>query len=168
MLNESQSKYLQTLSDTEIVGSNPYDRQAAKIATGLMKELEVAVPELEVFWSGALALGISGKNDIDLSVVGKLEEYDKYLPSLIKVLGKPQKRGAKNIRWEVSREGHSVDVHLTDEGSEALAEHKKTHELLKNNPELLKEYAKLKEEASGLSAREYQRRKYEFYNKILG
>jgi GrpB-like predicted nucleotidyltransferase (UPF0157 family) len=167
MLNESQSKYLQTLSDTEIVEGGPYDPRAAEVAKRLLKELQTAVPELEVFWGGALALGISGKNDIDLSIVSRCEDYDEYLPSLIRVLGEPQKRGLQNVRWEIVRDGYSVDVHLADERSEALAEQRKTHDLLKNNPELLKEYTKLKEDASGLSVREYQRHKYEFYNRIL-
>jgi len=41
-------------------------------------------------------------------------------------------------------------------------------EILKNNERLLKEYEELKENMNGKSFREYQKRKYEFYHKILG
>lgn len=43
----------------------------------------------------------------------------------------------------------------------------KVFEMLKNSPELLKEYEQLKQACGGLPFREYQQRKYEFYNKIL-
>ncbi len=167
MLNDAQKRYLEMLSDTKVIYTKPYSPEAARVAQGLLKELQTAVPDLEVFWSGALALGISGKNDIDFSVVSRAEDYDKYLPALIGVLGEPQKRGRENVRWEIAREGHSVDVHLADERSPALAEHKRTHELLKNNPELLRKYEEIKQNASGLCEREYQRKKYEFYNDML-
>jgi len=39
---------------------------------------------------------------------------------------------------------------------------------LKNNPDLLKEYETIKEKAKDLNYKEYQRAKYEFYNRILG
>jgi len=40
--------------------------------------------------------------------------------------------------------------------------------LLKTNANLLKEYEKIKEEAKDLTYKQYQTRKYEFYNRILG
>ncbi|TSA46474.1 hypothetical protein D4R52_00500 [bacterium] len=167
MLNEAQERYLNTISESAIAYIKPFDPNAARVARFLLSELKNVVPELEVFWSGALALGISGKNDIDFSVVSRVEDYEKFLPRLIKVLGEPQKRGKENIRWEITKDGFSVDVHLTDGRSKALAEHRKVFELLKNDPSLLAEYEALKAACDGLLLREYQRRKYEFYNRII-
>jgi hypothetical protein len=168
MLNKAQKRYLNTISASAIAIIKPWDSKAAKVAKKLLDQLKNTVPELEVFWSGALALGISGVNDIDFSILSRPEEFEKYLPALIRVLGEPQKKGKENIRWEIERDGYPVDVYLTDIDSPVLAEHKKVFKLLQNNKDLLEEYKNLKEAASGLPLREYQRRKYEFYNRILG
>jgi GrpB-like predicted nucleotidyltransferase (UPF0157 family) len=122
---------------------------------------------LEVFHTGAAALKISGKNDLDFSILGVPEDFDSYLPALINVLGEPQKRGWGNVRWEITRDGFPVDVHLTNKNSPGWKEHHKVFELLRDDPRLRGEYQILKEQSNGVSLREYQRRKYEFYNKIL-
>jgi len=61
-----------------------------------------------------------------------------------------------------------VDVHMTDPNSPSLKEHIRLFELLKNSPELLNEYEILKVKSNGINYREYQRKKYEFYNRVLG
>jgi len=57
---------------------------------------------------------------------------------------------------------------MTDKNSQGIKEQKRTFELLKTDSKLLHEYEKLKNDSNGLPLREYMRRKYEFYNRILG
>ena len=46
--------------------------------------------------------------------------------------------------------------------------HKKFENYLKNNPESLNDYIKLKENSRGLSIQQYYRKKVELINEILG
>jgi GrpB-like predicted nucleotidyltransferase (UPF0157 family) len=166
-LDEKQKKYLETISDSEMVVIRPWDPKTELVAKKLMDDMRSAVPDLEVFHTGAAALKISGKNDLDFSILGVPKDFDNYLPALVKVLGEPQKRGKENVRWEITRDGFPVDVHLTNKDSLGWKEHRKVFELLRDGPQLLEEYRILKEQSAGVSLREYQRRKYEFYNKIV-
>jgi GrpB-like predicted nucleotidyltransferase (UPF0157 family) len=167
MLSENQERYLETISDLAVAVIQPWDPKTELVAKKLMDDIWSAVPDLEVFHTGAAALKISGKNDLDFSILGVPEDFDNYLPALVKVLGKPQKRGRENVRWEIARDGFPVDVHLTDKDSLGWKEHRKVFELLRDDPQLLEEYRILKERSAGVSLREYQRRKYEFYNRIV-
>jgi GrpB-like predicted nucleotidyltransferase (UPF0157 family) len=167
MLSENQERYLATISDSETVVIQPWNPKTELVAKKLMDDIQSAVPDLEVFHTGAAALKISGKNDLDFSILGVPKDFDNYLPALIKVLGEPQKRGRENVRWEITRDGFPVDVHLTNKDSLGWKEHRKVFELLRDDPRLLEEYRILKERSNGVSLREYQRRKYAFYNKIV-
>ena len=67
-----------------------------------------------------------------------------------------------------TRDNFDVELYLTDRNSPTLKEQIKTFEILRDNPKLQKEYEQIKLASNGLSFREYMRRKYEFFNKILG
>lgn len=167
MLTESEERYLQTIPESSMVQVKPWDPKAAQIARELIEKIRASAPELEVFWSGALALEISGQNDIDLSILGDPKDFNKYLPKLIEILGEPQKKNEESIMWRTTIEEFKLDTYLGDKNSETIKFHKKIFGLLRDNPNLLEEYRSLKEAANGMSLREYQRRKYEFYHKIL-
>jgi GrpB-like predicted nucleotidyltransferase (UPF0157 family) len=167
MLTTEQENFLQTLPDDPIK-VNPWDPNTHKIAGGLIAQIKNAFPELEILYTGASALKIAGKNDIDISVLDEIENFDKHLPKFIEILGPPLKIGRRNIRWEFNKDGYDIDIYLTDKNSPQIKEQKKTFELLRDNPSILEGYRKLKENAHGLKRHEYQKRKYEFYNRILG
>lgn len=167
MLTEGQERYLKTIPQTAKAEVKPWDSKAAGVAKRLIEDIEKAVPELEVFWSGVLALGISGQNDIDLSILSSSRDFEKHLPKLIPILGEPQKKSDKNILWRIVMDGYRLDAYLSDKNSGDIKLHKQIFGLLKGDPRLLEEYKNLKENANGSPLREYQRRKYEFYNRIL-
>ncbi len=167
MLTESQSNYLLTIPETQIAVVNPWDPKAAQFAKELVAKINAVIPGVEVFWSGALALGISGLNDVDLSILSRPADFEKHLPKLVSVLGEPTKKNEENILWRIILDGHKVDAYLGDKDSESIQLHKKIFNILKNDPKLLDEYRLLKEGANSLPFREYQKRKYEFYNRIL-
>lgn len=168
MLKEDQKKYLEMIPESSIAVIQAWDPKSTELAEMLIAHIKSAVPGLEVFYSGASALKISGQNDIDFSILSPVQDFEKHLPSLVQVLGEPQKKGKSNIRWDFTKDGYKIDVHLSDPNTEAIAEHKKVFKLLQENPELLKEYETLKINSNGLPLREYMTQKYEFYNRILG
>ena len=75
MLTEDQERYLKKVSETEITRIIPYDLKAAEFAKKLINELQDS-SGLEVLWSGALALGISGSNDIDITIFGNPKDFE--------------------------------------------------------------------------------------------
>lgn len=169
MLTEAQERYLRTISGSKIVEIKPWDPKTVEVAARIVQAIKMADPELEVIYTGASALGILGKNDLDFTIPCPVQDFTKHLPNLVSVLGQPEKVGKENIRWEgIQKEGYAVDVHMTDPNNPFLKEHIRLFDLLKNNAELLNEYKKLKEKSNGVSHKEYQRKKYEFYNKVLG
>ena len=167
MLTKNQRKYLETISESEIAVIKPWDHKTTEIANELMEKIKSATPDLDVLYTGASALGIPGQNDIDFNILSPTQDFNKYLLDLIKVLGQPQKVGEKNVRWEIVKDGYNIDVYLADADSRETREQKLVFMLLKDNPKLLEEYKDIKEASNGLPLREYMRRKYEFYNRII-
>lgn len=166
MLSENQLKYLSTIPDSKAVSIFPYSEAISVVANETIKKIENAVPELIILFIGASALKISGQNDIDINILAPKNDFDKYLPKIIEVLGEPTFKGS-SIEWTSKINGYEQTVYLTDANSKGLQEQIEVFNILRDNPALLKEYENIKEQMNGGSYREYQKNKYEFYNKIL-
>ena len=167
MLTPNQERYLLTIPKDKRVKIYPYNPKAKIIAEEIIKKIHEVFPQLEVVHIGAAALGIAGQSDLDINILSKAEDHDKYLPGLTGLFGEPAIKGT-SIKWEFQKGGFGVELYLTDKESPGFQEQLKVFNLLKNNPKLLKEYDELKKSCDGISFKEYQRRKYEFYNRILG
>lgn len=166
MLTPNQEKYLLTIPENKRVKIFPYNPKVEIIAEEIIKKIHEIYPQLEVAHIGAAALEIAGQNDLDINILSKPKDYDKYLPGLTKLFGKPAIKGT-SIKWSFDKEGFEIEVYLTDKESPELQEQLRIFNLLKNNPKLLAKYEELKKSCDGISFREYQKRKYEFYNRIL-
>jgi GrpB-like predicted nucleotidyltransferase (UPF0157 family) len=166
MLTESQQKYLLTIPEEKIVFIQPYDPSILDIVEEITQQIKNCDPNLTVLFMGASALGISGQGDIDLYVLSPTEQFEEHTERFVKSFGKPVLKGTC-VKWVFSKNGHKAELYITDPEDKGLQEQIKVFELLKNNKELLKEYEEIKQQANGLSFKEYQRRKYEFYNRIL-
>jgi GrpB-like predicted nucleotidyltransferase (UPF0157 family) len=167
MLTQNQEKYLLTIPEDKVAIIKPFDPKVWETAQTIIGQIKNEVPDLEVFFGGASALGIAGQNGIDLNLLSTPKEYKKYIPILNKLFGQPAKTNPNLIKWEFQKNGFDVELYLSDRSSPALQEQIKTFNLLRDNPALLKEYEQLKLASSGLPFRDYMRRKYEFFNKIL-
>ncbi len=165
-LSPDEENFLGKIPDDKMVVIKPFDPEIPEIAEEITEKVHSAVPELPVRHMGASALGISGQGDIDLYILCDKDDYGKYLLKLESVFGSRDKKSI--IEWSFHTRGHDVEMYLTDPISEAMLKQIKVFETLKNNLALLAEYEKLKEEMNGKSFREYQRKKYEFYHRILG
>ncbi len=167
MLTPNQKKYLLTIPEDKVAVIKPFDPKVRDAADKITQRIKNESPDLEVVFGGASALGIAGQNDIDLNVSSSLEFFNSELPILRRLFGKPSISSQKLVKWEFKQDGFDVELYLSDRSSASLQEQIKTYELLRDNPAYQKEYEQIKLACNGLPFREYMRRKYEFFNKIL-
>jgi len=167
MLTPNQEKYLQTIPEDKVIHIQPFNPKVQETAQEIISQIKSRLPDLEVFFGGASALGIAGQNDIDLNILSVPEEYDKHLPILKELFGEPAKRNPNLVEWEFKKNGFDIELYLTDRNSPAFQEQIKTFEILRDNPDYQKEYEQIKLSSDGLSFREYMRRKYEFFNRLI-
>ena len=169
MLTQKQQDYLETIPDNRVAQIAPFNPDVQKTAHNIISEIESVLPSLKVTYLGSSKLGIAGENDIDLNILSG-DDFHAALPILTKLFGEPTKvkMDKKNVRGEFIRDGFPVEIHVADVITPSLQERMDTQKILENDKELLKEYEQLKLQSNGLPWREYQKRKYEFWNKILG
>lgn len=166
MIKEAQEKYLATLPDGRLVEVKPFDPHVQEVAKKIINKLKDALPELPIVWGGASALGIAGQNDIDINILVTKDEYDIYLPLIEKLFGEPKRRG-NSIKWEFVEDGFEVELYLNDKNSPNLQEQIKVFEILSHHKDLRDEYEQIKLPYGPIDFKQYMRKKYAFFNKIL-
>jgi len=167
MLTEGQTKYLATVPDYQRMVVKPFNPKGLTIANQIISDIKSIEPNLEVMLPGSLPLKISGQEDIDISAFCIKSEQPKHIDNFKKLFGEPTRQSQNSTGWDFGKDGFNVSVWLTDPNAETTKNQVRVFNLLKNNPNLLKEYERIKEEAKDLTYKEYQIRKYEFYNRIL-
>lgn len=166
MITESQEKYLASLPDGKTITVRPFDPKVQEVAHGIVEKLKEILPELQIHFGGASALGIAGQNDIDVNILTTPKEYEKYTPLIQKIFGEPTKKGT-SIKWELVQDGFDVELYLTDKNSSGLQDQLKVFEILSNNQALREEYEQTKLPYGEIDFKDYMRKKYAFFNKIL-
>lgn len=167
MLTNDEESFLKTISVSQKVSIKPFDNKITEISEEIISKIKKAFSDLEVLHLGASGLGISGQNDIDIYALSNPKNFNKYLPELIKIFGKPLHKHEKSIEWKFKRFGFDVEFYLTDPKSPSMQRQIQIYNILKSNKKLLKEYENLKLSFNGKNFRDYQKAKYEFYNRIL-
>lgn len=167
MLLPNEEGYIQAIPEDKIVSIKPFDPKLTETAEEIILQVNTIFPSLEVMHMGASALGISGQNDLDLYMFSSPQNFERYLDVLIKIFGNPRSKKEDSVGWKFTKNGFDVELYLTDPDSEPMKRQIGVYQGLKNSPELLREYEVLKEKMNGKSFREYQKKKYEFYHKIL-
>lgn len=167
MLSKDEVDYLNKIPGDKKVFTHPFNHQAAITTERIIELIKDMYPDLEVKHMGASALKISGQNDLDIYAFSDPIDFNKYLPGLIKILGKPLHMHDTFIEWGFNKNGFDVQFYLTQKDSPTMQKQIKVYEILKNDSKLLNEYENLKNSLNGKSFEEYQRKKYEFYHKIL-
>ena len=150
-----------------IIIINPFTQKIQDTASDIMSQIKEFLPQLEVKFMGASGLGISGQNDIDLYILSKPEDFSQYQPLLVQVFGEPANTHPDSIAWKFIQNNFDIELYLTDPTTTMMVRQIKVFETLKSNPQLLAEYAKLKENLNGTTFVEYQKHKYNFYHRIL-
>ncbi|MBI5530589.1 MAG: GrpB family protein [Candidatus Doudnabacteria bacterium] len=171
MIKESQEKYLESLPDGKIIEVKPFDPNARKAADNIIMEIKDALPEADVYFFGAVALGIAGQNDIDISIAYNLKDFDYYFATLKKLFGPPSRIGTspknKSVKWEFKRNSFDIELYMALKDSPGFEEQRKVFEILSQDKRMRDEYEKLKLPYGPIDFKAYMRKKYEFFNKIL-
>lgn len=166
-LTKDQKKYLRKIPVNKIVRIYPFDQKILKVSKKIIQAVKAIYPDLEIRHLGASALGISGQNDLDIYAFANPSDFGKFLPGLIRLFGKPLHEHETFIEWNFTKNGFAVQFYLTDPNSSSMKDQRKVFEILKKNGKLLSRYEILKKTMNGKSFREYQKKKYEFFNKVL-
>lgn len=166
MVTKDEEDFLSKQKD-RIVSVKPFNPNCRKVSQDIIKKILSVSPDANVRHLGASSLGLSGQNDVDLYVLSKPEDFDKYLPGLIKLFSETVWRKYDSNAWKFKQDGIEVELYLTDPTSKPMKRQLGVYEALKSNRTLQKEYEALKEKFNGKSWLEMQKAKYEFYHKIL-
>ncbi|HYH75100.1 MAG TPA: hypothetical protein VD735_04015 [Candidatus Saccharimonadales bacterium] len=146
----------------EIFHIQPWTPKVREAAERLMGHIHELAPELEVLFMGAAALGLPGKNDIDLDVLCSKADLKTYIEKLSPLFGKPKSVDDISAGWSFDFDGFEADVMISDPTASHVRWQRKRFEILKGNQELLAAYKKLKEASDGLPYAEYEQRKRTF------
>ena len=167
ILSNDEENYITKIPNDKIINIYPFDNQIIEIVDKVITLINKAFPDLETIHMGASALEISGQNDIDIYAFSDPKDFSKYLSGLIKIFGKPLHVHETFIEWGFTKNGFDIEFYLTSKDSETIKKQIEVFKILRNDKNLLKGYEELKEGMNGKSFKEYQRKKYEFYHKIL-
>lgn len=169
MLTPDQEKWIDQLSDQELVVIQPFDPTSPeKFAAVKCKIQAVLGSEAKVVHRGATSLRISGQNEIDVYVPVPLEQFDTLIPIMTAAFGNPRKFFPNDrARFVIYEEGKRVDVFLINQNSSGWINGIKFENYLRNHPIILEQYRILKETGHGLTMKEYYQRKTAFFNEIV-
>lgn len=169
MLTDKDLEWLNHLSDTNQVKIIPYNPKVKEIFAKQKKEIQQTLGQgVSVQHRGATNLGISGKGDIDIYIPTSKDQFDIYLNQLKSLLGEPGSLYSyERVRWNREDEGFEIEIFLMNKDHPAWLKSVAFEDYLLSHSEELEKYRKLKENAEGVSTREYYKRKIEFINDIL-
>ncbi len=166
MILDSQERYLASMPD-RVVRVSHFDPRARELGWTIVEELRHGLPGIPVHFIGAASLGIAGQNDVDIEVLSLPSLYSLHGPVITRLYGPPARAG-KSIKWAFTREGFEVELYLTDMDSPSVQRQLRFYELLAADPTLRAEYLRIKMPYGPTMYKAYMRRKYAFYNRVLG
>lgn len=167
MITPEQEKWIDSLSD-RIIKIVPYDPRAEELFDIVREKIfSVLDRDVKVEHGGSTIFGIAGQDEVDVSIVAPKEKFSEYIPKLETIFGSVRSLYPDRARFEVKEGDKKIDLKIIDENHPNYLEGKIFEGYLASHPEDLERYRILKEECSGLTVKEYQRRKTEFSNEIL-
>ncbi len=169
MITEEQEKWLSHLDDRDSVKIRPTDPKASEKFEKIKKQIQSALGKhINVVHKGATNLGISGQGELDVYIPVSIENFDSMVDSVEKIFGKAGSLYALDrARFITYSDDTKVEVFVINKQRKGWVDSCKFEEHLKQNPDALNAYRKLKEEGQGSSTQKYYRRKIEFINNIL-
>ena len=131
-------------------------------------KIHEAAPELEVLFMGAAALGLPGKNDLDIDILCEGKEIKHYADILKPIFGAPQELNEEMAVWSYMQDGVEIDCILSDPSrpNSHVPKQRKVFEILKVNSDLQNRYKQLKYECDGLPYDQYEAKKKEFLKEL--
>ncbi|HEX7724114.1 MAG TPA: GrpB family protein [Candidatus Paceibacterota bacterium] len=167
MLTKEQEEWVNHLRERPIP-IVPYDPRTPELFAAVEARIKrILGPEAVVVHCGASSFGISGQDEIDVSIECEASEFDSYVVCLEKEFGAVKSRYPDRARFEVKQDGKKIDLKLCDRRHPNYVAGKIFEDFLHKNPADLERYRILKEKNNGVSVKEYYRQKNEFINEIL-
>ncbi len=169
MLKEDQKKWIDHLSDDSKIKIVPFDPSSQEKFEKIKLLIQSKLGDkMQIEHRGATNLKISGQDEIDVYIPVSLKEFNKHMIPLTELFGEPRSHYVlERARFVTRKDGKHIDIFLINKNSSGWLESLKFENYLKNHPETLEEYKKLKESGNGISVKEYYQRKIEFINDIL-
>lgn len=158
--------YLLMYSSSDTVTIEPFDPKGRAHANALMAKIGAIAPELRVHLIGSVSMGIAGQRDIDIFIEGRPAEFARYQAEFAPMLGIPTRKKKDYLEWEFEENGWEVDILLIDPTSEKFKSQTEVVWAIQNNLAWLTEYEALKLSHNGVSMREYERAKHQFFERI--
>jgi len=142
--------------------------QLQQVAKELIAKIHAVAPGLDILFMGAAALGLPGKNDIDLDILCDQFDIERYAEVLTPVLGTPQELKTNMAVWSHMRDSVEIDCILSDPKApnSHIPKQKKVFETLKADPELQERYRQLKLDCDGLPYEQYEAKKKAFLEEV--
>ena len=167
-LTPQQESLIALLPEDGVVHIRPFDMKAREAAARLMINLRTALPRAQIHHLGGTRLGIAGEQAIDIVIVDE-KEFKTSAAALESFFGTPEVDVHNDgvLRWKCPHGGFPVHIFLAPEVSPRLNSALDIEHLLESRGDLRAEYERLKFSCDGMSAREYARRKFEFFNAVL-
>ncbi|MCX6713446.1 MAG: GrpB family protein [Candidatus Vogelbacteria bacterium] len=168
MLSVEQQKWIDHLSDSDLIEIFPYDPRAEEVFKIVREKIQTALgKEINVEHHGATSLGISGQDEVDIYLPVDPSKFNQMVDLLTGVFGPPGSIYEQRARFPFQVDGKRTDVFVVKADEPGWKDSLRFENYLKNNHTALDDYRVLKETGHGLSLREYYRRKIEFINSIL-
>lgn len=145
----------------------PWTPEVKNTAETLIDNIKSVVPELEILFMGAAALGLPGKNDIDLDILCDEKDVALYASKLKPILGEPKEITSHLAAWNFEIDGFEIDLILSDPNISHVPVQQKVFNILQNSPRLKEEYKKLKIKCDNIPYQQYEEQKITFFNKLL-
>jgi len=166
MLTPEQEEWVNSLSD-RIITVVPYDPRTERLFLSVKKKVQdVLGTDVRVEHCGASSLGISGQDEIDVSIIVSKDRFGEYASKLDGVVGSVASWYPDRVRFELKEEGKKIDLKIIDDTEPSYMEGKIFEGYLRAHPDYLEKYRILKEESNGLTVKEYYRKKKEFINEV--
>lgn len=168
MLTEEQKKWVAYLGDKKKVDIFPYNPKTKEVFKKINNEIKEFLGGIEVLHCGSTVLKILGQGEIDLYISVLTKRFNSYLEKLVKHFEEPGNiYPLRRVRFVEYIDNIKIEIFLINKETDDWKNHIKFENYLKQNKKALQEYAKIKQESSGLTVQEYYRKKLEFINKIL-
>ena len=166
MLKKDQEKWIAHLSSESKIKIIPFDSSCEEKFEQVRQIIQSKLGRsVLVEHRGATSLKISGQDEIDVYIPVQPETFNDYIFPLTKLFGKPKSHyPLERARFVTSVDEKRIDVFLINNKCSGWLDGVKFEKYLKEHQEVLEKYEQLKEYCSGMSTREYYRRKIEFIN----
>jgi hypothetical protein len=145
-----------------------YSPKLRKFGMELIERIAGNFPELKIHFVGSVALGLSGVKDVDIVVECSPLHFTDYIKYMTEFLGKPKKITPNFIEWQCIRKDFQIEVLFIDPSCRLFKLEMEAFTKLKKSKRYLAAYERMKQEANGISYREYQRRKLAFFHNVVG